>query len=127
MQLGGSFACSCVIMRCYPWSSVGQVYWHPVTDGGTGFLGRGEYDKGVLRSLLSPSIVASGGAVSRRYCRLWLLYHHVFREANCCADAIASMDHQGSFQWTILDISLACLGLALAADMRGFTSVRVIR
>lgn len=55
------------------------------------------------------------------------LINHVFREANFCADTLAAMGHQGTFQWTILDSPPARLSLVLDADVRGFTSLKLVR
>lgn len=52
------------------------------------------------------------------------LINHVFHEANFCADTLAAMGHQGTFQWTILDNPPARLSLVLDADVRGFTSLK---
>lgn len=51
---------------------------------------------------------------------------HIFREANFCADMLAELGHQGGFQWTLLDYKSTSLGLLLDADIRGFTSVRLV-
>lgn len=44
---------------------------------------------------------------------------HVFREANACADILASLGHSDGFHWTLLEEVSPELSLALAADARG--------
>lgn len=51
---------------------------------------------------------------------------HVFREANSYADILASMGHHGGFQWMLLEEMLTQLSLALVADARGVSSVRIV-
>lgn len=51
---------------------------------------------------------------------------HIFREVNFCVDKLAELGHLGSFQWTVLEIPPASLSLALAADLRGVSSLRLV-
>lgn len=51
---------------------------------------------------------------------------HIFQEANFYADKLAELGHHGGFQWTVLENPSASLSLALATDLRGVTSLRLV-
>lgn len=53
--------------------------------------------------------------------------HHIYREANYCADILASLGHAGNFTWTLLDAAPPQLSLALAANARSVSTIRVVR
>lgn len=53
--------------------------------------------------------------------------HHIFREANQCADILAGLGHHGGFQVSILERAPNEINLALMADARGCFFVRLVR
>lgn len=75
----------------------------------------------MLHSLLNEALALLSAAE-------WVCsVHHVYREANFCANLLARLGHTGGFQWTLFYVVPPPLSMALHADMFGVVTNRVVR